>query len=140
MSLINPQNTKSKNLFVKDRPLVLIVEDEDVSFYLLSEILSGFDIHYMHAKDGEEAMEIFQQFKNDIDLIIMDIKMPQRDGFETTREIKQVKSSMPVIALTACAQQGIRFKSFEAGCDSFINKPFEISELIWEIDKYIKLN
>jgi PAS domain S-box-containing protein len=115
---------------------LLIAEDEESNFMLLKEILrdSGFTI--LHAINGEQAVRLVKEHP-EIDLVIMDIKMPLMDGYEATKHIKKMRPSLPVIALTAQALAGDHEIALEAGCDSYFSKPFIPAELIKTINKYI---
>lgn len=90
----------------------------------------------MHAKNGYEAVE-FARAHNDIDLILMDIKMPVKDGIEATREIKLFKPNLPVIATTAFADSHDREVFLKAGCDDYIPKPLKSDILIEMVNKYV---
>lgn len=116
---------------------ILIVDDDDISFYLVNEILSGYPFHITRACNGKEAMEFFRNEKNPFDLIIMDIRMPEMNGYEATRQIKQINPSVPVIALTAYAHYQGKLECVTAGCDEFIAKPFNINFLLNAIQKHL---
>jgi PAS domain S-box-containing protein len=119
----------------KDKPVVLVAEDDD-SNYLYTKIVlvkSGFLI--LRAKNGEEAVEMCRQHP-EIDLVLMDIKMPVMDGMEATRKIKEFRKEIPVIALTAYAQSGDEFRILEAGCDSYLSKPVKRELLLERMEKF----
>ena len=116
---------------------ILVVDDDDVSYFLVHEILSAFPFQITRACNGIEAMEYFKNEKNPFDLIIMDIRMPQMNGYEATRRIKEVNPHVPVIALTAYAHYQGKVECFTAGCDEFIAKPFDIGFLLNTIQKHL---
>ncbi len=116
---------------------ILVVEDEKNSAIYLKEILSNRKIKQLLAKDGKQAIEIFKK-NSDIDLILMDIKLPVMDGYAATREIKKINSEIPVIAQTAYAMLGDKEKSLKAGCDDYISKPISEENLISLLEKYLK--
>ncbi|MCK5170780.1 MAG: response regulator, partial [Bacteroidales bacterium] len=116
---------------------ILVVEDEKNSASYLKEILSNRKIKQLLAKDGKQAIEIFKK-NSDIDLILMDIKLPVMDGYAATREIKKINSEIPVIAQTAYAMLGDKEKSLKAGCDDYISKPISEENLISLLEKYLK--
>lgn len=99
---------------------ILVAEDNESNFILMTYILKR---HYeiVRAKNGQEAVDRVEQ--GDIDLVLMDIKMPVMDGLEATKEIKDKYPDMPIIALTANAFDSDRQLAIEAGCDDFLAKP-----------------
>ena len=105
----------------KDRT-ILIAEDEDSNFKYLEIALRKSGVNILRAKNGNEAIQLVKDH-TEIDLILMDIKMPEKNGLEATREIKQMKNDIPIIALTAYAMANDREMSLEAGCDDYISKP-----------------
>jgi CheY-like chemotaxis protein len=109
---------------------ILIAEDEEMNFTLLNEIFKKKGMTIVKAVTGTEAVDQFLKHKDTIDIILMDIKMPEKNGYDATREIKAVKKDVPVIAQTAYAMSGEKDLSTEAGCDAYITKPVIIKELI----------
>lgn len=115
--------------------VILVVEDDDVNFKFIETILLENQAQVLRANNGLQAVELCRTI-NKIDLILMDIKMPLMDGFEATRQIKQINKSIPIIAQTAFALPEDRDKCLEAGCDEHITKPIDIGELIYKINKF----
>jgi len=115
---------------------ILIAEDEEDNFMLLEELLSDTKAHILHATTGKEAVEIVK--KTQIHLVLMDINMPEMDGYEATRLIKKMNKNIPVVAQTAYAMSGEREKSSQAGCDNYITKPININELLSTISKFFQ--
>jgi len=116
---------------------ILVVDDDDVSFFLVQEILSAYSFEITRAHNGIEAMEFFRNHENPFDLVIMDIRMPQMNGYEATRRIKEINPHVPVIALTAYAHYQGKVECLTAGCDAFIAKPFDISFLLNTIQSHL---
>jgi CheY-like chemotaxis protein len=116
---------------------ILVVDDDDISFYLVSEILSAYPFEVIRATNGKEALDYFKNEKNPFDLIIMDIRMPEMNGYEATQRIKKINPSVPVIALTAYAHYQGKIDCITAGCDEFIAKPFNINFLLNTIHKHL---
>jgi CheY-like chemotaxis protein len=83
-----------------------------------------------------EAVEICKK-KPDINLVLMDVKMPVMDGYEATKLIKEINPELPVIAVTAYGLSGDKEKALAAGCDDYIAKPFEPDDLIEKLRKYL---
>lgn len=109
---------------------VLLVDDVDINLAMLEIFLTpaGFDVCI--AINGNEAVDKFKSFKPDI--VFMDLIMPEKDGFEATREIKVIDSTVPVIALTASIVDSVKEQALESGVNDFMNKPF-VPELFFEI-------
>lgn len=115
---------------------ILVAEDEPLNFRFFEEILEDTNVNIIWVKNGREAVETC--LKNDaIDLILMDIKMPEMNGYDATRAIKRLKPNIPVIAQTAYALIGDEARAKEAGCDDYIYKPLNISKLLRLISNYL---
>jgi PAS domain S-box-containing protein len=121
--------TPSNNMRSWEDKKILIAEDDQSNYYFLFEALKDTGVEILWSKDGEETMEMFRANK-DINLVLMDINMPQKNGYECTREIKKERPNLPVIAQTAYAMSGEREISREAGCDNYLSKPIKVSELL----------
>jgi len=132
---IEKKFTSIKPLNEKDMK-VLIVEDEEVSDNLLTIILRDYCKTILHAKTGIEAINICKEHE-DIDLIFMDIKMPELGGYEATKEIRKFNKNIKIIAQTAYALSGDREKAINAGCDDYIAKPIMADNLKPIIEKYL---
>ena len=108
---------------------ILIVEDEFVNILVIKGILSRLKIEFdvLEAENGKEAVETY--IKNpDINIILMDIKMPVMDGFEATKKIKEINPDVPIIIQTAFTSDREKNIAFELGCDGYISKPIKINE------------
>lgn len=113
---------------------ILIAEDNESNYILMSYILKK-KFNLIRAINGKEAIKALEQ--GGIDLILMDIKMPEMDGLEATRTIRTTNTEIPIIALTANAFDADRDLALDAGCNEFLPKPVN-SELCLEmIAKYI---
>ncbi|MCW3805872.1 ATP-binding protein [Plebeiibacterium marinum] len=114
----------------------LIAEDEEDNFRYLEVALSISNASLIWARNGAEAVDIFNRIGN-IDLVLMDIKMPEMDGYSATQEIKKRNQEVPVIAQTAYAMSEEREKSKKAGCDDYISKPISYDDLLRVINKHV---
>ncbi len=101
---------------------VLVVEDIDSNLELLEAILSSKKANMFPATTGLEAVEKIKQHP-EINIVLMDIKLPEMDGFTAIREIRKVKPDIPVIVETAFSDDKTRRKAYEAGCNDFLTKP-----------------
>ena len=101
---------------------VLIAEDVNDNFLFLKTYLRKTKINVLWAKDGQEAIDMCLNDQT-IDIVLMDIRMPNVDGYEATTEIKKTQPKMPVIAQTAYALNSDYQKVFDSGCDDYITKP-----------------
>ncbi len=117
---------------------ILIVEDEEINSFYIEEILTDYNVKVSHANNGKEAVEIFTS-NQDIDLILMDIKMPIMDGYEATQNIRKINNEIPIIALTAYTMSSDRKKALQAGCNDHIPKPVKPDKLIEVIKKYLNI-
>jgi hypothetical protein len=114
---------------------ILIVEDDFSSYLYLNTILTKHKANTIHAVDGLKAIEICKN--NDIDLVLMDIQLPEMDGYTATQKIKSFRKNIPIIAQTAHVLEEDKTKSINAGCDDYISKPINKSELMEKMTKYI---
>lgn len=141
------ENTKTQRVKESDeitpridseRKLVfLVAEDEYTNFVALQKFLEKmFNCEILYAKDGSEAVEIANERK-DIDLIIMDIRMPEKDGYTAFKEIRESNVSVPIIALTAYAFPDDKKRILETGFDEYIAKPFEYDDIKDKIKKVL---
>ncbi|MEI6089942.1 MAG: response regulator [bacterium] len=128
-----PNPTFTKDISNKN---ILIAEDLQDNIDLLKQILDGTDLQLIFAKNGEEAISICLN-NSDINLVLMDIQMPIINGFDATLRIKEFKPDLPIIAMTAYAMADERTKCLEKGCDDYISKPFNKTDLIVLISKYL---
>jgi len=114
---------------------ILIVDDDETSDLLISIMLTEISREILHAKSGLEAIELSRN-NPDIDLILMDIKMPVMGGYEATRQIRQFNKDVIVIAQTAYGLTGDREKAIEAGCNEHLSKPIIKNELLSLMQQY----
>ncbi len=115
---------------------LLVVEDEDHNYAYIHEILKRTQATIIRAENGVRAIEKVKQ--ESIDLVLMDIKLPEMDGYNATAEIKKLRPSLPVIAQTAFAMEKERIACLKAGCDDYIAKPYEPSKLIERIRAFLR--
>jgi len=116
--------------------VILVAEDKDINFILFDEVLKSTGLILLRTRNGEETVEMCRNNPN-INLILMDIKMPVMNGFEATRLIREFRSNLPIIAQTASAMSGEEEKALEAGCNDYIAKPISPKRLIKTIEKYL---
>jgi len=118
---------------------ILIAEDDEVSELLLDNSVKMFGKEILKARTGIEALEVCKR-NPDTDLVLMDIQMPEMNGYEVTRIIRKFNKEVIIIAQTAYGQSGDREKAIEAGCNDYIAKPIKKDELMGLIQKYFKNN
>jgi len=116
---------------------VLIAEDDPGSEMLITRTIKGLSKEILKAVKGTEAVEMCRS-NPDIDLILMDIKMPEMDGYEATRRIRQFNKKVIIFAQTAYALSGDREKAIEAGCNDYISKPIQKDQFLTLIEAYFK--
>jgi CheY-like chemotaxis protein len=116
---------------------ILIAEDEFLNYLYLEGLFENYPFKLIHAKNGDEAINLV---KNNcaIDLVLMDIKMPIKNGLEATIEIRQSNKEIPIIALTAYTSAEDRQNAVNVGCNDYITKPFHEKKIIEMVEKYIK--
>ncbi|MBU8893832.1 MAG: PAS domain S-box protein [Bacteroidales bacterium] len=130
-------NIISKNTEINNRGKVLIVENEQNNLLFLQEVLFDLNIReIVHARNGIEAVEYCEK-NDDLNFILMDLKMPVMSGLEVTRKIKLIKPDLPIIAQTAYSTFYDKQKAIDAGCDEYLTKPILIETVSKIIKKYI---
>jgi CheY-like chemotaxis protein len=116
------------------KKVILVAEDIESNFKLIRYFLSGSNAEVLHAYNGKEAVEKCLSVDN-IDLILMDIKMPLMDGYTAVKLIREKNDKVPIIAQTAYADD--KDKAMECGCSGFISKPFDKKSLFKVLWKFI---
>ncbi|MBN2612873.1 MAG: response regulator [Bacteroidales bacterium] len=131
---LSDNETVQHSVSWKDK-LILVVEDDDVNYKFIEAVLLENQARVIRAQNGLQAIELCKSI-NKIELILMDIKMPEMDGFEATRQIKALNKNIPIIAQTAFAMPEDRERCLRAGCDDHIEKPIEVENLLNKINKF----
>jgi len=122
-SNINTSNTLTSKL------TLLVAEDNEINFILIKLLLKDDLIEIYHASNGIETVELCH-LHPEISLVLMDLKMPEMDGFEATRQIKSFRRDLPILAVSAYTENEVRLMAMQAGCDDFITKPIN-KEIIY---------
>lgn len=130
----------SKTVYnASEKNTILIAEDDKINFFYINALLSRVsNAKVIHAENGREAVELFKS-NGDIKLILMDIKMPEVDGLEATRQIKEINPDIPIIAITAYAMSGDEERVMAAGCNGYLSKPIKSEILLSMIGEFIQI-
>lgn len=118
---------------------ILIIEDEDSIRTIINKYLSKYDIRCIEAENGAKGLDVFTKNKDSIDLVIMDVMMPEMDGVGCTKKIREI-SNVPIIMLTAKNQDEDEIEGLKVGANDFITKPFNLEVLLLRIKKLINLD
>ena len=116
---------------------ILVVDDEQRMRKLIKDFLVAKDYEILEAEDGEKAIEVFEENKDKIDLILLDVMMPKLDGWSVLRQIRQ-NSKVPIIMLTARGEEQDELFGFELGVDEYISKPFSPKILVARVQAILK--
>jgi two-component system cell cycle response regulator DivK len=133
---VAPRSKSVRNKEIAFMPRILIVEDNEENRDALSRRLQRRGFEVLLAADGKAGVEMAQAEKPD--LILMDMNMPELDGWEATRQIKKAAGDLPVIALTAHALSGDRERALEAGCTDYHTKPVDFTKLLAQIESILQ--
>lgn len=128
------EKTVIKSFVFSKKRKILVAEDIDSNFKLIGYFLAGTNADLLRAHNGKEALEMCKA-ENDVDLVLMDIKMPVMDGYTAARLIREAGLKIPIIAQTAYADD--MDKAIESGCSGFISKPFDRKGLLFKISEFI---
>lgn len=115
---------------------ILIADDELHNYIILEKALEKTKIKVFHAKNGEEAVQLFKE-NPDINVILMDIRMPEMGGLEATKHIRSLNRNVPIIAFTAYALSDDEAIALEFGCDDYISKPVRPEYLLKKINEHL---
>ncbi|HEY3741561.1 MAG TPA: response regulator, partial [Bryobacteraceae bacterium] len=118
---------------------VLVVDDDVRNIFALTSLLEEHDMHVVHAETGKAGIELLESSAK-IDLVLMDIMMPEMDGYETIAAIRQIPRfrTIPIVALTAKAMKGDRVKCLNAGATDYITKPVDLDQLFSVLRVWIR--
>ena len=120
-----------------DGAYILVVDDESRMRKLLKDFLTAKGYQILEAEDGEKAIEVFEENRNKIKLILLDVMMPKLDGWSVLRKIRQ-ESNLPVIMLTARGEEQDELFGFELVVDEYISKPFSPKILVARVEAILK--
>ena len=131
MSSQNQQNQQSQ------QNIILVVEDDDLTYNLVEKMLLNAHFEVLRAKDGARAVD--EAAKNHPSLILMDLRLPKIDGWHAAKQIQAIKQlkDTPILAMTAEASFEDEHDAFEAGCHDYIRKPIEQTDLIDKIHQLL---
>ena len=116
---------------------ILIVDDEQRMRKLIKDFLVAKGYSILEAEDGEKGLEVYEENKNKINLILLDVMMPKLDGWSVLRQIRQ-DSKVPIIMLTARGEEQDELFGFELGVDEYISKPFSPKILVARVEAILK--
>lgn len=134
-STVSEANLTEKPFLNWRNKVILIVEDEEVNYQFLEAVFADSHAQLVHVTDGDKAVELCKTLNN-IDLILMDIRLPVKNGYDAVKEIRQFKPTIPIIAQTAYSSKKERDKCKAIGFNEYITKPIDIPLLIQMVNKY----
>ncbi|MCK5168357.1 MAG: response regulator, partial [Bacteroidales bacterium] len=115
---------------------ILIAEDEKSNIEMIKLVLQKTNVNIIHVQNGKDAINKCKEL-DEIDLVLLDIKMPKINGLDATREIRKFNKKIPIIAFTAYAMPADQQKAMKAGCTDFIAKPIKKDKLLGKLDHYL---
>jgi two-component system cell cycle response regulator DivK len=120
-------------------PRILLIEDYETNRDLISRYLRLFDYEVVVASDGRAGLTTARMERLEIDLVLLDMSLPQMDGWEVVRHLKADEATrlLPVIAVTAHAMVGDRERGLLAGCDDYVTKPLDFTALLEKIESLL---
>ena len=116
---------------------ILIVDDEQRMRNLIKDFLKQKNYSTLEAADGEEALKVFEENKNKIKLVLLDVMMPKLDGWSVLRQIRE-ESKVPIVMLTARGEEHDELFGFELGVDEYISKPFSPKILVARVEAILR--
>ncbi|MDF9816031.1 CheY-like chemotaxis protein [Streptomyces sp. SPB162] len=123
---------------VPRRKKVLIVDDDIRNVFALTSVLEQHGLTVLYAENGREGIEVLEQH-DDVAIVLMDIMMPEMDGYATTTAIRRMPqfAGLPILALTAKAMKGDREKSIESGASDYVTKPVDTDHLLTLMEQWM---
>jgi two-component system, cell cycle response regulator DivK len=115
---------------------VLVVEDDEINYFYLKTVLNPTGCNVLRAVMGNDVEGILQEHKT-VNMILMDIRLPDINGYEVTKKLRSLGYTLPIIAQTAYAMVGDRDLAIKSGCDDYISKPLSPAQLISLMEKYL---
>lgn len=116
-----------------NKPLALVVDDEMRIVRVLQDYLTATGYRVLCAYDGEQALELFYRYSTEIDIVLLDVMMPKKNGLEVLQEIRET-SLTPVLLLTAKGEEYDQIRGFQHGADDYVIKPFSMSVLVLRME------
>ena len=117
---------------------ILVVDDESRMRKLIKDFLVQKNYNILEAEDGERALKVYEENKQKINLILLDVMMPKLDGWSVLRQIRQDNKTLPIVMLTARAEEQDELFGFELGVDEYITKPFSPKILVARVEAILK--
>ena len=117
---------------------ILVVDDESRMRKLIKDFLIQKNFNILEAEDGEKALKAYEENKEKIELILLDVMMPKLDGWSVLRNIRQENKKLPIVMLTARAEEQDELFGFELGVDEYITKPFSPKILVARVEAILK--
>lgn len=117
---------------------ILVVDDESRMRKLIKDFLMQKNYNILEAEDGEKALKVYEENKEKINLILLDVMMPKLDGWSVLRQIRQENKTLPIVMLTARAEEQDELFGFELGVDEYITKPFSPKILVARVEAILK--
>ncbi|OFX26756.1 MAG: hypothetical protein A2033_08875 [Bacteroidetes bacterium GWA2_31_9] len=133
-SLVDTTVQSFENIWVNKN--ILIAEDDDINFMFIKEALKKTGCNLIRAVNGEEAIEFYRK-KKSVDIILLDIQMPKKNGIEVLKYIRNTNKEIPIIVQTAYAMADEKTQCIDAGCNDYFSKPLHINKLMMAIEKYL---
>ena len=122
----------------KEKQCILIADDEVRIVRALRDLLAASGFHVLTAENGRDALAVWEQRREQIDLLLLDVMMPEMDGFAVLREIRGQGAELPVILLTARGEEYDQLQGFSSGADDYIPKPFSTKVLLARIEAVLR--
>jgi DNA-binding response OmpR family regulator len=115
---------------------VLLAEDDSSLGFIIKDALEEDGYEVLHCTDGQMAIDHFD--KNEFDICLLDVMMPNKDGFAVAKKIRQQTDIIPILFLTAKSMEEDKIKGFQSGADDYITKPFNMSELLLRMEVFLR--
>jgi CheY-like chemotaxis protein len=132
---------KRRYAFVNERRVkatILIIDDEEVVRELGKEILEAYDYRVILAAEGNEGVRLFKEHMNSIDLVVLDMSMPDKSGTEVFKELRSVKADAKVVICSGYGQEQYFQELFTSGVTGFLQKPFQVAEIIGKVEEALE--
>jgi len=123
-------------MLITNKARILLAEDDNSLAFMIKEALEDYGYSVVHCENGKQAIDIFD--KNQFDMCLLDVMMPEKDGFTVARKIRSISDVIPILFISTKVLEEDKLKGYQTGADDYITKPFSMKELLMKVDVFLR--